>query len=373
MDNNQSRVQAYNSFYEQGMAKYGEGDLLRAKELLLRAAEEADAISSNSSNYTVKMEYHNLALKLLTFVKTKCVKRQPPKAVESSGDEDKKVFTPEKNTGVTFSDVAGLQDVKDQIRFKVLAPLDSPELAKKYKISAGGKILLFGPPGTGKTFIAKAIAGEVKAVFYAVNCQDLISKFMGDSSKQLDALFEEALKNEKAIIFFDEFDSVASKRGDGSGGVDAEMARFVATFLTKVDGFKKSETNKMLLLIAATNRPWALDSAMLRGGRFDTQIYVGAPDLDARMFMVNKALKGVPMDKEVNLLALGEKLEGYGGGDVVSICDKIKLEAYKRAVVNKREENITEKDITKVLKGHRNVITAEELNKFTKYRNGLEI
>ena len=102
---------------------------------------------------------------------------------------------------------------------------------------------------------------------------------MGESSKQLDALFEEAQKNERAIIFFDEMDAVASKREDATGGVDAEMARFVATFLTKVDGFKKSKTCKMLLLIGATNRPWALDPAMCRGGRFDTHIYVGLPDL----------------------------------------------------------------------------------------------
>ena len=122
----------------------------------------------------------------------------------------------------------------------------SIELAKKYKINAGGKILLYGPPGTGKTFIARAIAGEVDAKFYAVNCQDMISKYMGDSSKMLDSLFETALKNERAIIFFDEFDSVASKRESESGGVDAEMSRFVATFLTKVDGFKKSKTNKFV-------------------------------------------------------------------------------------------------------------------------------
>ena len=230
-------------------------------------------------------------------------------------------------------------------------------------------VLLYGPPGTGKTFIARAIAGEVDAEFFAVNCQDLISKYMGDSSKQLDSLFAEAEKHEKAIIFFDEFDSVASKRGDGTGGVDAEMARFVATFLTKVDGFKPT-ANKMLLLIAATNRPWALDSAMLRGGRFDTQIYVGVPDQAAREFLVNRALGGIAKEEDVDLSKLAWALEGYGGGDVTAICEKIKLEPYKREVLTGEAQRITREDCNKVLSSSRNVITPEELEKFKAYREG---
>ena len=196
---------------------------------------------------------------------------------------------------------------------------------------------------------------------------------MGDSSKQLDKLFEEAQKNEKAIIFFDEFDSVASKRGDGSGGVDAEMARFVATFLTKVDGFKQSDKNQMLLLIAATNRPWALDSAMLRGGRFDTQIYVGVPDQKAREFMVNKAMSQLPLDPDVDLQKLAMTLEGYGGGDIVAICDRIRLEAYKRSVRLGAKQNITREDCNKVLSSVRNHITEEEVAKFVAYRSGKSI
>ena len=207
------------------------------------------------------------------------------------------------------------------------------------------------------------------AEFFAVNCQDLISKYMGDSSKQLDSLFAEAEKHEKAIIFFDEFDSVASKRGDGTGGVDAEMARFVATFLTKVDGFKPT-ANKMLLLIAATNRPWALDSAMLRGGRFDTQIYVGVPDQAAREFLVNRALGGIAKEEDVDLSKLAWALEGYGGGDVTAICEKIKLEPYKREVLTGEAQRITREDCNKVLSSSRNVITPEELEKFKAYREG---
>lgn len=376
--NNQPTIEAYKSFYQQAKDFYAAGDIPAAREAFLRAAELANQISVGAKSYDVKMEYHKLAAKILDFVKTGCSGKKPvTSAAGTENDlpkaEEKPSFTPVQPSGasdrITFADVAGLGDVKEQITFKVLSPMQKPELAEKYHIRAGGKILLYGPPGTGKTFIARAIAGEVDAEFFAVNCQDLISKYMGDSSKQLDSLFAEAEKHEKAIIFFDEFDSVASKRGDGTGGVDAEMARFVATFLTKVDGFKPT-ANKMLLLIAATNRPWALDSAMLRGGRFDTQIYVGVPDQAAREFLVNRALGGIAKEEDVDLSKLAWALEGYGGGDVTAICEKIKLEPYKREVLTGEAQRITREDCNKVLSSSRNVITPEELEKFKAYREG---
>lgn len=373
--NNQPKIEAYKSFYQQAKDYYNAGDISAARDAFLKAAELANDISVHATSYDVKMEYHKLAVKIVEFVKKECVhKKTVTEAVpETDSMESKPVFKPQEkssdDTKITFADVAGLDDVKEQIRFKVLSPMQRPELAEKYKIKAGGKILLYGPPGTGKTFIARAIAGEVDAEFFAVNCQDLISKYMGDSSKQLDSLFTEAEKHDKAIIFFDEFDSVASKRGDGTSGVDAEMARFVATFLTKVDGFKPS-ANKMLLLIAATNRPWALDSAMLRGGRFDTQIYVGVPDQAAREFLVRKVLDGIDMEDDVDLSKLAYVLKGYGGGDVTAICERIKLEPYKREVSTGQPQKITRDDCNKVLTNSRNVITQEVIDKFTAYRNG---
>ena len=374
MVNNAPKIEAFNSFYQQAKDLYATGNISEAREMFLKAASLANDISVTSQTYDVKMEYHKLAVKMLEFAKTKCVKQEPIVSASTDNDTDTPSFTTESaDGGITFADVAGLEDVKEQIIFHVLEPLKNPELANEFGIKPGGKILLYGPPGTGKTFIARAIAGEVNAAFYAVNCQDLISKYMGDSSKQLDKLFEEAQKNEKAIIFFDEFDSVASKRGDGSGGVDAEMARFVATFLTKVDGFKQSDKNKMLLLIAATNRPWALDSAMLRGGRFDTQIYVGVPDQKAREFMVNKAMSNLPLEPDVDLQKLAMALDGYGGGDIVAICDKIRLEAYKRSVKLGTKQNITREDCNKILSSVRNHITEEEIAKFTAYRSGKSI
>lgn len=372
--NNQPLVEAYKSFSAQGREKLAAGNYSEAREAFLKAAELANKISVGSTSYEVRMEYHNAAVKLLEFAKNGC--RPAPERVPAAPQKEEEKpaeIKPSAGGGITFADVAGLEDVKDQIRYKVIEPLKNPGLAAMYKIEPGAKILLYGPPGTGKTFIARAIAGEVDAQFYAVNCQDLISKYMGDSSKKLDELFETAQKNERAIIFFDEFDSVASKRGDGADGVDAEMARFVATFLTKVDGFKRCETNKMLLLIAATNRPWALDPAMLRGGRFDTHIYVGVPDQAAREFLVNKVLGGLPLDGDVDLKKLAAALEGYGGGDITAICGKIKLNTYMRALKAGAPQNISRDDCNRVLLASHNMITAEELAKFQKFRAGQSV
>lgn len=366
--NNQPKIEAFNSFYQQGKYLYNSGDVLSARDIFLKAAALANEIAVSATSYDVRMEYHKTASKILEFVKTKCVKNPPKEVVATPAEDKKSQIKAEKKSDISFDDVAGLEEVKDEVRYKVLEPLKNPELAKLYNIEPGAKILLYGPPGTGKTFIARAIAGEVDAEFYAVNCQDLISKWMGESSKKLDEIFETALKNERAIIFFDEFDSVASKRGDGTDGADGEMARFVATFLTKVDGFKKSQTNKMLLLIAATNRPWALDSAMLRGGRFDTHIYVGVPDQAARQFLINKVFQGLPMDEDVDLEKLAWALEGYGGGDITAICNKIKGKTYMRASKLGVAQNITRDDCNSILLTAHNVITAEDITNFEKFR-----
>ena len=268
-----------------------------------------------------------------------------------------------------MADVIGLDDVKEEIYYKLYKPTVNPRLAETYNIKPGGKVLLYGPPGTGKTHVARAIAGVADAKFYTINCQDLIDKYMGESSKKIDALFEQVQKDDRAIIFFDEFDAIAAKRGDG-GEISSEMSRIVTTLLTKIDGFKKANKDKMLMLIAATNKPWDIDPAMLRGGRFDTQIYVGLPDFAARKAMIEKAFEGVPVAEDFSADKLAKALDGFGGGDVVSVCEKIRLEAYKKAATaNGEVVKVTAADCRKALKKQRNVITPEMLQSFENYKD----
>lgn len=276
--------------------------------------------------------------------------------------------TAESGNKVTFDDVAGLEDVKDAIRYKVLAPLANPELAAEFKIEAGAKILLYGPPGTGKTFIARAISGEVDSAFFAINCAELISKYMGESGKNVKAVFEEAEQHERATIFLDEFDAIAGKRGDSTDGADGEIARTVNMLLTKIDGFKKSETNKMLLIIAATNRPWALDAAVLRGGRISQHIYVGVPDQAAREFLVERTLKDVPLDAALDVKKIAKQLEGYGGGDITDICKSARGSAFQRAILSGgKDKAVRQCDIDKAMSGAHNMVTPEMIAKFKEF------
>ncbi|MDD7617035.1 MAG: ATP-binding protein [Candidatus Enterosoma sp.] len=368
--NSAAKIEAFKSYYRQAKEAYEVEDFSNARELFIKAASLANEISLETTSYDIRMEYHSLAERTVTFLKNG-FRKEPIKVKQ--GEKETKLFeeiqTDDKDK-ITFADVAGLSEVKNEIIYNVIEPLKNPELAKAYDIKPGAKILLYGPPGTGKTFISRAIAGEVDAKFYSVNCQDLISKYMGESSKQIDALFEEAQKNKKAIIFFDEFDSLAAKRESDNGSVDGEMARFVATFLTKVDGFKKAKDCEMLLLIAATNRPWAIDPAMLRGGRFDIQIYVGLPDKESRTFLISEELKNVGIsDADTDFIAFS--LKGFGGADVVSACRKIKQLAYRRAIKSKKFEKITMDDIRKVVTNMHPSVSEEELSQFESFKKGV--
>jgi len=367
--NNLPLVMAYRNFYEQGEEQLKAGNKREARQLFLEAAHIANEISQKATTYETSVEYQKIAVKILEYVRKVCSDK--PKQIRTSESEKSaeesdsgKQFTPEPQSTIRFSDVAGLDDVKDQIRYKVLEPLKNPERARLYNISPGAKILLYGPPGTGKTFISRAIAGEVNSDFYAVNCGDLISKYLGDSSKILSSLFDKAEKSESACIFFDEFDTMASRRSDSTDGADAEISRLVSTFLTRVDGFSRMSDNKMLLLIAATNRPWAIDSAMLRGGRFGTHIFVGVPDFEARLYMVRKALGNVPRDNEKIDEYIAKRLNGYGGGDIKEICRNVCIEAYMRSTVNHTDEPITLADCERAISQKPNMITDDTMNKF---------
>lgn len=366
--NNISKIEAFKSFYEQADTLYKNNKIKESKELFLKSASIANEISIESSSYEVRMEYHNIAEKILLFLKNDFNKTKITN--DFSKDNKEKIFSPcyvkEK---ITFDDVAGLNDVKDEIRFNIIEPLKNPDLAKKYNINPGAIILLYGPPGTGKTYIARAIAGEIEAAFYSINCHDLISKYMGESSKLINSLFDEAQKNKRAIIFFDEFDSIASKRENENDSVNNEMSRFVSTFLTKVDGFEKNEECKMLLLIAATNRPWAIDSAMLRGGRFDIQIFVGLPDEEARNFLIKKELSNIELsDFQDDFLV--EKLKGYTSSNIVSICKRIKQIAYRRALKNNRFEAIEKNDVDQAFNKYRSIINDYDLERYEQFKQG---
>jgi len=289
------------------------------------------------------------------------------------GKDEAKDFIPVERPTLSFSDIAGLEDVKEDIRLKMIYPFSHPEAAAKYKIRRGGGILLWGPPGTGKTMMARAVAGEIDAAFFTVKPSEIMSKWVGDSEQNIEALFKTARSHERSIIFIDEIEAlIPSRRGESGSPI---MKRLVPQILAELEGFGTSDENP-LLFIGATNEPWSLDPAVLRPGRFDEKVYVGLPDLAARKKILELNLKGRPLADDVNLDLLAEKTVSYSGADVKNICERAAADCFLKAVKGHEGDGPVEdippialSDMLTAIREARPSVTTEDLEKFIEYRD----
>jgi transitional endoplasmic reticulum ATPase len=225
---------------------------------------------------------------------------------------------------VVYEDVGGLKPVITKVREMIELPLKHPELFDRLGIDPPKGVLLHGPPGTGKTMLAKAVANESDAYFISINGPEIMSKYYGESEKALRDLFEEAEKNTPAIIFLDELDSIAPKRGDVTGEVER---RVVAQLLSLMDGLKE---RKNVIVIGSTNRPEALDMALRRPGRFDREIELGVPDMDGRMEIFQIHTRGMPLHEDVVLEDYAKKTYGFVGADIAAVGREAAMNALRR-------------------------------------------
>ncbi|GIG68743.1 ATP-binding protein [Phytomonospora endophytica] len=216
---------------------------------------------------------------------------------------------------VTLADVAGLGEVKKHLDTTFLAPLRNPELAAAFGQTPGGSLLMYGPPGCGKTFIARAIAGDLGASFIHVTLPELLSKWIGDSEKAIHTVFRNARAAAPCVIFFDEFDALGGRRTSGGGGAHA-MRMIVTQLLEELDGV--SSVNDGVYFLAATNRPWDIDPALRRPGRIDKTVLVLPPDTAARTAILEGDLKGKPADG-VDLARVAAATEGFSGADIAHV------------------------------------------------------
>ncbi|UPL49737.1 ATP-binding protein [Hymenobacter sublimis] len=217
---------------------------------------------------------------------------------------------------ITFADVGGMESIKEEIRLKIIHPLQFPELYKAYGKAAGGGMLLYGPPGCGKTYLARATAGEVQASFIHVGINDILDMWLGNSERNLHQLFEQARLQAPCVLFFDEVDALAANRHDLRQSAGRTV---INQFLSELDGATRS--NEGVLILAATNAPWHLDSAFRRPGRFDRILLVTPPDEAAREAVLGVLLQGKPVAPSVNLRKLAGQTAGFSGADLQAVVD----------------------------------------------------
>jgi transitional endoplasmic reticulum ATPase len=266
-----------------------------------------------------------------------------------------------------FDDVAGLEDVKTDIKLKMLYPFAHPELAQRFGIRAGGGVLLYGPPGTGKTMLAKATAGEIDAAFFVISPADILSKWVGEAEQNIKKLFDEASQQERSIIFIDEIEALVPARRDEGNSV---MQRVVPQILQSIEGFAKAGTGATMLM-GATNVPWQLDPAMMRPGRFDEKIYIPLPDRPARLKLLEIYLSKRPLAQDVTFESLVDQLEGYSGADIRYICDRSAVIPFMAAAASDSDDDshhvITNAIIRDVMQDTPRSVTQEMLKRFDQF------
>lgn len=242
----------------------------------------------------------------------------------------------EKLDEVGYDDIGGVRKQLAQIRELVELPLRHPQLFKTIGVKPPKGILLYGPPGSGKTLIARAVANETGAFFVIINGPEIMSKLAGESESNLRKVFQEAEKNAPSIIFIDEIDSIAPKREKTQGEVER---RIVSQLLTLMDGLK---SRAHVIVMAATNRPNSIDPALRRFGRFDREIDIGVPDEIGRLEVMRIHTKNMKLDDEVNLEAISKETHGYVGADMAALCTEAALQCIreKMDVIDLEDENI---------------------------------
>ncbi|MCU4799111.1 CDC48 family AAA ATPase [Halobacteria archaeon HArc-gm2] len=225
---------------------------------------------------------------------------------------------------VAYEDIGGLDDELEQVREMIELPMRHPELFQQLGIEPPKGVLLHGPPGTGKTLMAKAVANEIDAYFTTISGPEIMSKYYGESEEQLREVFEEAEENAPAIVFIDEIDSIAPKRGETQGDVER---RVVAQLLSLMDGL---EERGQVIVIGATNRVDAIDPALRRGGRFDREIEIGVPDKEGRKEVLQVHTRGMPLAEGIDLDAYAESTHGFVGADLEQLTKESAMNALRR-------------------------------------------
>ncbi|MEM3352603.1 MAG: AAA family ATPase [Saccharolobus sp.] len=268
---------------------------------------------------------------------------------------------------ITWNDIGGYEDVKKEIREYIELPLKNKDVAIKYGLRPPKGILLFGPPGCGKTLMMRALANETKLNFIYVNISDIMSKWYGESEARLRELFNNARKNSPCILFFDEIDTIGVKRESHTG--DSVTPRLLSLMLSEIDGLHSDDG---VIIVGSTNVPQLLDKALLRAGRFDKMIYLGSPDKAARKQILEIHCRGKPLANDVDFDKIAEMTERYSGADLANLCQEAARKVAAEAIEKGVDRKIMMNDFIELIKKYKPSITLQMIEDYEKFRLDFE-
>lgn len=258
-----------------------------------------------------------------------------PSGITQMPDDPAEIERPK----IKFADVGGMENVKEEIRLKIIYPMAHADLYKAYGKAIGGGLLLYGPPGCGKTFLARATAGEVDAVFVSVGLHDILNMWFGNTERNLHKVFDQARRNRPSVLFFDEVDAIAASRADFK---QSTVRPVINQFLSELDGVQAS--NDGVLVMAATNAPWHMDTAFRRPGRFDRVVFVPPPDSAARAKILQLHCAGKPQSG-IDFAAVAQTTPDFSGADLKAVIDRAVEAKLQEAVKTGIPKPLTTKDL----------------------------
>ena len=282
-------------------------------------------------------------------------------------DEAQVSFSADHKASLSFEDIAGLEHAKQLIMDEIINPLLHKELYERFSIQSNGGLLLFGPPGGGKTMMARAVAAQANMAFFSVRCSDIVGKYFGEAEKHVQALFNAAREARNAVIFMDEAEALACRRGGNS----TVMNRLVPELLSQMDGFDQFDGH--IIVIFATNRPYDLDPAFLRPGRLPNHCYIPLPDLDVRRTFLQKLIGKRPCQGPVDIEELARKTDRFSCADLVNLVKRSCQHPINRSIRRKiagdsaPEEYLTQADLDISLSTLHPSVEPEEIERLEKW------
>lgn len=312
-------------------------DFGQAKEAYLQAIQKSPSLED--IEFESKLNVENSQKPLENQVKLRVISNDDTDDIEIT-----RIIQP-KQENVTFAEVGGLEQVKKQIRRKIITPFIKPSLFNRFRKKVGGGILLYGPPGCGKTLLARATAGECNAEFFNVAISDILDMYIGESERKLHAVFEQARQKAPSVLFFDEIEALAAKRQHTR---EATSSKLVSQFLSELDGF--TQNNQGVLVLGATNVPWALDPAFRRPGRFDRVVFIAPPDREARAKILKELLSNRPGGDSLDTVKISKLTRGFSGADLMNLVESAVDEAIEESINSEEEIPLNKNHLDEALK-----------------------